>query len=250
MFDLVHEMRTRIIKSPAFSSAYILGAILFENTMDRTIDGKPTADYLWKTKNIIPFLKVDKGLAPIADGVQLMNPIPNLDDLLRKATQRSIFGTKMRSVIKEANPKGIKAVVDQQFAIAKQIITFGLVPIIEPEVDIHSPDKAESENILKAEIIAQLQKLDKNDRIMLKISIPTTADFYADVMRDPHMVRVVALSGGYGREEADELLAQNHGLIASFSRALSEGLKAQQSDAEFNATLASSIKNIYAASIT
>jgi fructose-bisphosphate aldolase class I len=250
MFDLVHEMRTRIIKSPAFSSAYILGAILFENTMDRTIDGKPTADYLWKTKNIIPFLKVDKGLAPLADGVQLMNPMPKLDDLLRSATQHSIFGTKMRSVIKEANPKGIKAVVDQQFAIAKQIIAFGLVPIIEPEVDIHSPDKAESENILKAEIVAQLQKLDKNDRIMLKISIPTTTDFYADVMRDPHMVRVVALSGGYGREEADELLAQNHGLIASFSRALSEGLKAQQSDAEFNATLASSIKNIYAASIT
>ncbi|MFA6776187.1 MAG: fructose bisphosphate aldolase [Sphaerochaetaceae bacterium] len=250
MFDLVHEMRTRIIKSPAFSSAYILGAILFENTMDRTIDGKPTADYLWKTKNIIPFLKVDKGLAPLANGVQLMNPMPKLDDLLRSATQHSIFGTKMRSVIKEANPKGIKAVVDQQFAIAKQIIAFGLVPIIEPEVDIHSPDKAESENILKAEIVAQLQKLDKNDRIMLKISIPTTTDFYADVMRDPHMVRVVALSGGYGREEADELLAQNHGLIASFSRALSEGLKAQQSDAEFNATLASSIKNIYAASIT
>jgi fructose-bisphosphate aldolase class I len=250
MFDLVHEMRTRIIKSPAFTSKHILGAILFENTMDRKIDGQYTADYLWKVKGIVPFLKVDKGLADEADGVQLMKPIPNLDELLKKANTRSIFGTKMRSVIKRANPDGIKAIVDQQFEIGKRIIAAGLVPIIEPEVDINSPDKAESENLLKAEIFAQLAKLGKNDKVMLKISIPTVDNFYADVMKDPHMVRVVALSGGYSREDADDKLSRNHGLIASFSRALSEGLKAQQSDDEFNAMLDGSVDSIYQASIT
>lgn len=250
MFDLVHAMRTRIIQSPSFSSTYILGAILFENTMDREIDGQYTADYLWKTKGIVPFLKVDKGLAPLADGVQLMKPIPNLDNLLERAVARSIFGTKMRSVIKEANPKGIKAIVDQQFELARQIIVAGLVPIIEPEVDINSLDKAESEKLLKNEIISHLAELGSDDKVMLKLSIPSVDDFYADIMNDPHVVRIVALSGGYTREEANRLLARNHGLIASFSRALSEGLKAQQSDKEFDDMLAASIKSIYEASIT
>jgi len=249
MFVLVHEMRTRIIKSPAFSSEHILGAILFENTMDRMIDGMHTADYLWEKKSIVPFLKIDKGLAGQENGVQLMKPMPELDELLKRAVQRNIFGTKMRSVIQEANPDGIKKVVEQQFAVGKQIIKAGLVPIIEPEVDIHSKDKELSEQILKDEILAQLSKFDPDDKIMLKLSIPTQNNFYSDLMSDPHVVRVVALSGGYSQAEANDKLAHNHGLIASFSRALSQGLTAQQSDEEFNAMLAKSVQDIYEASI-
>ncbi|WP_129747883.1 fructose bisphosphate aldolase [Flavobacterium anhuiense] len=250
MYTLVHEMRTRIIKSPAFDSQYILGAILFENTMDRKIDGQWTADYLWEKKHIIPFLKVDKGLADLANGVQLMKPISGLDELLDRAVERNIFGTKMRSVIKEANPEGIRDIVAQQFEVGKQIFNKGLIPIIEPEVDIYSPDKEKSEQILKEEIQKQLNLLDKDVKVMLKLSIPTVNDFYKDLISDPHVVRVVALSGGYSREEANQKLSQNHGLIASFSRALSEGLTAGQSDEDFNAELQETIKGIYQASIT
>lgn len=250
MYTLVHEMRTRIIKSPAFDSQYILGAILFENTMDRKIDGQWTADFLWEKKHIIPFLKVDKGLAELADGVQLMKTISGLDELLDRAVERSIFGTKMRSVIKEANSKGIAEVVKQQFEIGKQIFNKGLIPIIEPEVDIYSADKEKSEQILKEEIQKQLHLLDKEVKVMLKLSIPTVSDFYRDLISDPHVVRVVALSGGYSREEANLKLSQNHGLIASFSRALSEGLSADQSDEDFNTALQETIKGIYQASIT
>ncbi|HEX7057516.1 MAG TPA: fructose bisphosphate aldolase [Bacilli bacterium] len=249
MFSLVHAMRTRIIKSPAFDSRYILGAILFENTMDRFIDDQYTADYLWEKKGIVPFLKVDKGLAAAENGVQVMKPIPGLDDLLKRANERHIFGTKMRSVIKEANPAGIKKVVEQQFAIGKQIFAAGLVPIIEPEVDIYSADKALSEKILKEEIFHQLSALDKDVKIMLKLSIPTEDNFYSDLMEEPHVVRVVALSGGYSQAEANEKLARNHGLIASFSRALSQGLNVAQSDEAFNQTLADSVRDIYEASI-
>lgn len=250
MYTLVHEMRTRIIKSPAFDSEYILGAILFENTMDRKIDGQWTADYLWEKKNIVPFLKVDKGLADLANGVQIMKPISNLDELLTRAVERNVFGTKMRSVIKEANAVGIREVVEQQFAIGKQIFEKGLIPIIEPEVDIYSADKEKSEEILKEEIKKQLNLLDKDVKVMLKLSIPTVDDFYSELMSDPHVVRVVALSGGYAQDEANQKLAQNHGLIASFSRALSEGLSAGQSDDDFNNMLGKTIKEIYAASIT
>jgi len=250
MYTLVHEMRTRIIKSPAFDSEYILGAILFENTMDRKIDGQWTADYLWEKKNIVPFLKVDKGLADLANGVQIMKPISNLNELLTRAVERNVFGTKMRSVIKEANAVGIREVVEQQFAIGKQIFEKGLIPIIEPEVDIYSADKEKSEEILKEEIKKQLGLLDKDVKVMLKLSIPTVDDFYSELMSDPHVVRVVALSGGYVQDEANQKLAQNHGLIASFSRALSEGLSAGQSDNDFNNMLGKTIKEIYAASIT
>ncbi|KRD11868.1 fructose-1,6-bisphosphate aldolase [Flavobacterium sp. Root901] len=250
MYTLVHEMRTRIIKSLAFDSQYILGAILFENTMDRKIDGEWTADYLWEKKKIVPFLKVDKGLADLSNGVQLMKPISNLDELLDRAVARNIFGTKMRSVIKEANPQGIRDVVKQQFEVGKQIFAKGLVPIIEPEVDIYSSDKEKSEQILKEEIQKQLDALDKDVKVMLKLSIPTVNDFYKELIDDPHVVRVVALSGGYSREDANDKLSQNHGLIASFSRALSEGLFANQSDEEFNKELTSTIKGIYDASIT
>ncbi len=250
MYTLVHEMRTRIIKSPAFDSQYILGAILFENTMDRKIDGIWTADYLWEKKNIVPFLKVDKGLADLANGVQLMKPISNLDELLDRAVERSVFGTKMRSVIKEANAVGIREIVEQQFEVGKQIFAKGLIPIIEPEVDIYSADKQKSEQILKEEIQKQLNALDQNVKVMLKLSIPTVNDFYKELISDPHVVRVVALSGGYGQEEANEKLSQNHGLIASFSRALSEGLFANQSDDVFNTKLEKTIKGIYEASIT
>lgn len=250
MYTLVHEMRTRIIKSPAFDSQYILGAILFENTMDRKIDGQWTADYLWEKKHIIPFLKVDKGLADLANGVQLMKPISGLDELLDRAVERNIFGTKMRSVIKEANSQGIRDVVAQQFELGKQIFNKGLIPIIEPEVDIYSPDKEKSEQILKEEIQKQLNLLDKDVKVMLKLSIPTVNDFYRELISNPHVVRVVALSGGYSREEANQKLSQNHGLIASFSRALSEGLTAGQSDQDFNAELQETIKGIYQASIT
>lgn len=249
MYTLVHEMRTRIIKSPAFKSDYILGAILFENTMDRKIDGQWTADFLWEQKNIVPFLKVDKGLADLENGVQLMKPISNLDELLDRAVEKNVFGTKMRSVIKEANATGIREIVQQQFEIGKQIFNKGLVPIIEPEVDILSTDKEQSEQILKDEILKQLNSLDKDVKVMLKLSIPTVDNFYSELMNDPHVVRVVALSGGYSREEANQKLAKNHGLIASFSRALSEGLTAEQSESDFNTTLETTIKEIYEASV-
>lgn len=249
MFDLVHAMRARIIKSPAFTSEYILGAILFEKTMDRTIDDVYTADYLWEKKGILPILKVDKGLAEEKDGVQLMKPIPDLDCLLRRAADRHIFGTKMRSVIQSANAAGIKQIVDQQFEVGLQIAAAGFVPILEPEVNIKSADKAECEKILKTEILDRLNTLDDNVSLMFKLSLPSENGFYSDVIADKHVVRVVALSGGYTREESNSLLAQNPGLIASFSRALSEGLNASQSDAEFNAMLAESIKSIYDASI-
>ncbi|WP_456315183.1 fructose bisphosphate aldolase [Pseudomonas shirazensis] len=250
MYTLVHDMRTRIIKSPAFNSEYILGAILFENTMDRKVDGQWTADYLWEKKNIVPFLKVDKGLADLANGVQLMKPISNLDELLSRAVERNVFGTKMRSVIKEANAVGIREVVEQQFAVGLQIFEKGLIPIIEPEVDIYSSDKEKSEQILKDEIIKNLNTLDKDVKVMLKLSIPTVNDFYKELMSDPHVVRVVALSGGYAKDEANEKLAKNHGLIASFSRALSEGLAAGQSDEDFDNKLDVTIRAIYEASIT
>jgi len=250
MYTLVHEMRTRIIKSAAFDSQYILGAILFENTMDRKIDGEWTADYLWKKKNIVPFLKVDKGLADPANGVQLMKPISNLDELLTRAVERNVFGTKMRSVIKEANATGIREIIKQQFEVGLQIFEKGLIPIIEPEVDIYSPDKEKAEEILREEIIKQLNELDPEVKVMLKLSIPTVNDFYKELMSDPHVVRVVALSGGYSREEANQKLAQNHGLIASFSRALSEGLSFGQADDQFNTTLGETIKEVYEASIT
>jgi fructose-bisphosphate aldolase class I len=250
MFDLVHRMRTRIITSPAFNSEYILGAILFKNTMNRTVDGKFTADYLWEKKGIVPFLKVDEGLADIEDGVQLMKPFSDLNGLLRQAIDKNIFGTKMRSVIKEANPAGIKKIVEQQFAIGVQISEAGLIPILEPEVDIHSEDKKESEKVLKYEIFNKLPTLAKDTKLMFKLSIPTEDNFYSDLINDPHVVRVVALSGGYTRDEANEKLARNNGLIASFSRALLQGLTVGQTDEEFNATLSDSTKAIYEASIT
>lgn len=247
MFNLVHQMRTRIITSPAFSKEHILGAILFEQTMDREIEGKKTGDYLWDVKGIVPFLKVDKGLAAEENGVQLMKPMPGLDDLLKRAVERHIFGTKMRSVIKKASREGIKAIVDQQFEIGEKISKAGLVPIIEPEVDIHIADKAEAEAILKEEILKHLEKVE--EPVMLKLSIPSKDNFYEELIQHPKVMRVVALSGGYSRDEANELLARNHGLIASFSRALAEGLSAQQSDAEFNAMMKDSVDRIYAASI-
>jgi fructose-bisphosphate aldolase class I len=242
--------RTRIITNPAFTSEHILGAILFEHTMERTVEGLPTGDYLWEKKGIIPFLKVDEGLAALSDGVQLMKPITGLDALLRRAVSRNIFGTKMRSMIKSANPAGIKQIVGQQFEYGKQIAAAGLVPILEPEVDIHSADKAESEQLLKDDILTQLNALPEDTAVMLKLSIPSKDGFYSDMISHPRVMRVVALSGGYSRNEADERLARNPGLIASFSRALSEGLTAGQSDEEFNAELAASINKIYQASIT
>ena len=249
MYTLVHQMRTRIVTSPSFSNEYILGAILFEQTMDRKVEGLFTADYLWQTKGIVPFLKVDQGLAALENGVQLMKPINGLDALLKRAQQRNVFGTKMRSVIAQAVPDGIARVVDQQFAYGKQILDAGLVPIIEPEVDIHSQDKAQSETLLKAALLQHLDALPADRNVMLKLSIPSEDGFYSDVMRHPRVLRVVALSGGYTQAEADERLARNPGLIASFSRALAEGLSAGQTDAQFNETLAASIQKIYAASI-
>lgn len=250
MFDLIHQMRARIIKSPAFRSEYILGAILFQNTMEREIDGYFTADYLWKVKGIVPFLKVDVGLEKEENGVQRMKPIPHLEETLKRAKERNIFGTKMRSFIKRANPEGIRDIVAQQFEVARQIIAAGFLPILEPEVDIYSPDKEKTEEILKEEIIKHLSSLGSEEKIMLKVSIPSKDDFYFDLMDDPHIVRIVALSGGYSRKEANERLSRNHGLIASFSRALMEGLTAQQSEEEFNDTLSASIQSIYEASIT
>jgi len=249
MFDLVHQMRTRIITSPSFSSEHILGAILFEQTMDRKIEGVFTADYLWERKSIIPFLKVDKGLDQENEGVQLMKPIKDLDQLLKRAVGRNIFGTKMRSLILKANINGIKKIVSQQFDIAKKIIDAGLIPIIEPEVDIKSIDKKESEEILKSEILNHLQQLGKESHVMLKLSLPTVDDFYSEFIKHPRVLRVVALSGGYTREEANEKLARNHGLIASFSRALTEGLNVKQSDKEFDDFLRASVESIYKASI-
>ena len=251
MFTLVHEMRTRIIKSPSFTSDRVLAAILFENTMDRKIDDKFTADYLWDVKGIIPILKVDKGLMDLEGGVQLMKPIPGLDKLLARARdERHIFGTKMRSVIKEAAEEGIKKIVEQQFEIGLQIAAAGLVPILEPEVDIHCPDKAKAEEILKKNIMEHLAKLPEDTKLMFKVTIPTIPDTYAELIADPRVVRVVALSGGYTREDSNKKLAENHGLIASFSRALSEGLNAKQTAAEFDAMLKASVDSIYEASIT
>ena len=250
MFDVVHQMRTRIITSPSFGGDRILGAILFENTMDREIEGQPTASYLWNVKNVAPFLKVDNGLADEENGVQLMKPIPELPALLDKAKANGIFGTKMRSVIKQANPAGIKAIADQQFEIGKKIIAAGFVPIIEPEVDIHCPDKAAAEDLLHAEIMAELNNLGSDDLVMLKLTLPEKVNLYADCIAHANVVRVVALSGGYSREEANDRLSRNNGMVASFSRALSEGLKAQQTAEEFDAMLDSSIGAIAAASAT
>ena len=250
MFDLVHRMRTRIIKSPAFASDRILAAILFEQTMDRTIDGLPTAEYLWQKKGIVPILKVDKGLAPLSGGVRLMKPIDGLSELLDRAVRHGVFGTKMRSVILKADAEGISKVVEQQFSYADTILRAGLVPIIEPEVDITIPDKAAAESLLRAELIKRLDRLDSGVQVMLKLSIPSVDDFYTELIKHPHVMRVVALSGGYDREEADRRLARNHGLIASFSRALSEGLSAGQTDAEFDELLEQSVTEIYKASVS
>ena len=250
MFDLIHGMRTRIMTSPSFGGDRVLGAILFEMTMDREVEGVPTATYLWDTKGVVPFLKVDKGLADEADGAQVMKPMPELGELLDKAVAAGVFGTKMRSVIKDANPAGVEAVVDQQFEVASQILAAGLVPIIEPEVDIHSSTKAEAEGLLRDRIVERLADVDPAAPIMLKLTLPSEADFYADLVADERVLRVVALSGGYSREESNDLLAANHGMIASFSRALTEGLSAQQSDDEFDATLDATIASIVAASAT
>ena len=250
MFTRVHEMRTRIITSPSFGGARILGAILFENTMDREIGGKPTAHYLWEDKQVVPILKVDKGLADENDGVQIMKPMPELDALLDRANAAGIFGTKMRSVIKLANPAGVKAVVDQQFEIGLRIVAAGLVPIIEPEVDINSSEKAEAEALLRENILAHLNNLGADQKVMLKLTLPEEDNFYADCIKHSNVLRVVALSGGYSREEANNRLSRNNGMVASFSRALSEGLSAQQSAEEFDAMLDSSIESIFQASRT
>jgi fructose-bisphosphate aldolase, class I len=250
MFDLVHEMRTRVVTSPAFDGDRILGAILFQQTMEREVEGLGTAEYLWQRKRVVPFLKVDKGLADEQDGVRLMKPIPDLDDQLAAARAHGVFGTKMRSVVSSADEKGIAAALDQQFELGVRILDAGLVPILEPEVDIHAPDKPEAEQLLRAGIVDRLGSLPDVRQVMLKLSIPTEPGFYSGLIADPRVLRVVALSGGYARDEADRLLAENHGLIASFSRALLEGLSAQQSQDEFDATLDRSIAEIYAASTT
>ena len=250
MYDLIHAMRTRIIKSSAFSGERVLGAILFEMTMDRKIDGKGSAEFLWEDKGVVPFLKIDKGLVDEADGVQVMKPMPELNALLERAKQHGVFGTKMRSVIKLANEKGIKAVVSQQFEVGKQIIAAGLVPIIEPEVDIKSPQKAEAEALMKAAILVELNALSADQNVMLKLTLPNTAGFFDELVAHPRVVRVVALSGGYSRADANVALAKNKGVIASFSRALTEGLSAKQSDTEFDSSLNSAIQGIYDASNT
>jgi fructose-bisphosphate aldolase class I len=250
MFAIVHRMRTRIITSPSFTGERIIAAILFENTMDREIERRPTADYLWNTKHIVPFLKVDKGIAAEKNGVQLLKPMPELAELLDKAKAKGIFGTKMRSFIKQANAVGIKDIVSQQFEVAGQIIAAGLVPIIEPEVDIRCPERARAEELLKAAILEQLDELPAGQLVMLKLTLPEQDDFYADCIRHPNVLRVVALSGGFTREDANDRLRRNHGVVASFSRALVEGLSAQQSDAEFNALLDGSIQSIFEASNT
>ena len=248
MFDLVHQMRVRIIKSPAFTGDKVMGAILFEQTMDRDIDGTPTAQYLWEKRHVVPFLKIDQGLAEAKDGVKLMKPMPTLDALLKRAVAKGIFGTKERSVIDAANPKGIAAVVAQQFEVGKQVLSHGLVPIIEPEVTISIPDKAEAEDILLAEIRKHLDDVPAGKQVMLKLTLPTKANLYKPLIDDPRVMRVVALSGGYSRDDANAKLKQNTGMIASFSRALTEGLSAGQSDAQFNASLGSAIDSIFEAS--
>jgi fructose-bisphosphate aldolase class I len=249
MFRLMHEMRSRIIRSPAFNGDRILGAILFEDTMNRQIEGRGSADYLWNVKRVVPFLKVDKGLAEENDDVQLMKPIPGLDDLLKRAIEKGFFGTKMRSVIKDANERGINAVADQQFELGRQIADVGLVPILEPEIDIHSPHKAEAEAMLKKALLDRLEQWPSDKYLMFKLTLPEEDNFYSELVDHPNVLRVVALSGGYSREEAVRRLARNKGVVASFSRALTEGLSAQQSDAEFDATLDKAIQSIYEASI-
>jgi fructose-bisphosphate aldolase, class I len=248
MFSLVHQMRARIITSPGFNGERIIGAILFENTMEREIEGQPTPDYLWKVKRVVPFLKVDQGLAPEKDGVQLMKPMPKLAELLDRGKAKRIFGTKMRSVIKQANEAGIKDIVSQQFEIGLQIISADLVPILEPEIDIHCPEKGKAEPLLKAGILKKLNELPGGQFVMLKLTLPEQDDFYTELVKHPKVLRVVALSGGYSREEANNRLRKQHGVVASFSRALVEGLTAQQSDAEFNAMLDKSIRSIFDAS--
>jgi len=250
MFDLVHAMRTRIITDPAFVGDKVIAAILFEQTMDRDIEGMPTPSYLWDVKHVVPIVKVDKGLADEVNGAQVMKPMPGLDELLARAASKSVFGTKMRSVIKNADADGVAAVVDQQFEVGLQILGAGLVPILEPEVDIHSPTKAATEEMLRDRLLAGLDAVPDGQQVMFKLSLPSHNDFYAPLMEHPKVLRVVALSGGYSRDEACDILSANHGMIASFSRALSEGLSAQQSDEEFNATLGAAIDEIYAASIT
>lgn len=250
MFTLVHQMRARIITTPSFSGDRILGAILFEGTMDRDIEGLPTADYLWNKKRIVPFLKVDKGLAAESDGVQLMKPITGLSALLSRANTKNIYGTKMRSVISQANAAGVKAVVRQQFEVAAEILAAGLMPIIEPEIDIHCPKKAEAEALLKAALTEKLNALPANQVVMLKLTLPEQDNFYAELVKHPKVLKVVALSGGYSLTEANGRLSRNHAVIASFSRALVEGLSAQQSEAEFDTQLDSTIQSIYLASIT
>jgi fructose-bisphosphate aldolase class I len=248
MFAKVHEMRTRIITSSVFNGERVLGAILFEDTLDRDILGQSTSSYLWNVKQVVPFLKVDKGLEAEINGTQLLKAMPDLDNLLAKANAQNVFGTKMRSVVKLANAQGVEAVIAQQFAVAKQILAAGLMPIIEPEVDIHSPEKAAAEALLKASILKQLDDLAANQQVMLKLTLPETANFYQDLVNHPKVLKVVALSGGYSRDEANNRLTKNNGMVASFSRALSEGLSAKQSDAEFDATMDSSIESIYQAS--
>jgi fructose-bisphosphate aldolase, class I len=250
MFAIVHQMRTRMITSHAFNGERIIGAILFENTMDREINGQPTANYLWNVKGVVPFLKVDKGLEAEKEGVQLMKPMPALAALLEKAKSKRIFGTKMRSVIKQANAAGIKDIVNQQFELAAQIIAAGLMPIVEPEIDIHCPEKAKAEGLLKAAILEKLNELPQGQMVMLKLTLPELDNFYSDFVKHPKVLRVVALSGGYSRDEANKRLRRNRGVVASFSRALAEGLSAQQSAAEFNATLDKSIQSIFEASNT
>ncbi len=249
MFDLIHEMRTRIMTSPVFTGDRILGAILFDKTMEREIGGKGAAEYLWEEKNIVPFLKVDKGLAEPADGSRTMKPLPDLDEVLARAKTHGVFGTKMRSVIRLADKTGVKAVVDQQFEVARQILDADLVPIIEPEVDVFSPEKAVAEVMLKAELLAALDQLNPEQRVMLKLSLPELAGLLTDLVQHPNVLRVVALSGGFTREKANDRLARNPGVVASFSRALTEGLTAQQSQEEFDATLDASIASIYEASL-
>ncbi len=250
MFDLVHAMRSRIITDPAFNGDKVIAAILFEMTMDRDVEGKPTPTYLWEVKHVVPLVKVDLGLADEVDGVQVMKPMPHLDDLCKRAASKGVFGTKMRSVINSANPAGIKAVVDQQFDVALQILGHGLVPIIEPEVDIHSATKAAIEESLRDKLAAWLDRVPEGQQVVFKLSLPSHNDFYTPLIEHPKVMRVVALSGGYSRDEACDILTANHGMIASFSRALSEGLTAQMSDQEFTATLDAAIAEIYAASIT
>lgn len=250
MFDIIHQMRTRIVTSPAFTGARIMGAILFEMTMDREIEGQGSADYLWDVKNVVPFLKVDKGLAEETDGAQVMKPMPGLDELLARANEKNVFGTKMRSVIKTANRAGVDAVVDQQFEIGRRIIDAGLVPIIEPEVDIHSPDKSGAEDLLLAALTRHLDQLGGDKLVMLKLTLPETDNFYMPCIEHPNVLKVVALSGGYSRDEACQRLARQNGMVASFSRALTEGLTAQQSDDEFDTMLDAAIESIYQASTT